>query len=187
MQAWHTQATLRCLVNAAGPLVSGCRNHYAALGRARLQRAIAWEDDGGTHFRRGVFVPYQFDFDQANQIARGRFEGRITDEDLRNYYSDAEKYVALTKPRGGLLDFSAASSFEATPATIQHLAALTPVLANPSLPRVLVAPAPLIFGMLRMFEMLGDRTRPSLHVVRTEQEAWAILGVREPQFGPYRE
>ena len=132
-------------------------------------------------------MPYQFDFDHTNQIARCRFEGRITDEDVRNYYSDAAKYVALTKPRGGLLDFSAASSFEVTPATIQYLATLTPVLANPNLPRVLVAPRPSIFGMLRMFEMLGDRTRPSLHVVRTEQEAWAILGVWEPQFGPYHE
>lgn len=132
-------------------------------------------------------MPYQFDFDPTNQIARVRFEGHVTDDDFRNFYSDAAKYAALTKPRAGLVDFSGASSFDVKPATIQHLAASTPVITNPDLPRVIVAPSAITFGMMRMFEMLGDRTRPSFHVVSTEQEAWAVLGVREPRFGPYGE
>jgi hypothetical protein len=35
-----------------------------------------------------------------------------------------------------------------------------------------------------MFEMQGQDTRPSLHVVRTEKEAMAILGVTETKFEP---
>lgn len=132
-------------------------------------------------------MPYHFDFEPTNQIARVRFEGHITDDDFRNFYSDAAKYAALTKPRAGLVDFSAASSFDVKPATIQYLAASTPVIANPELPRVIVAPTAVTFGMMRMFEMLGDRTRPSFHVVGTEQEAWAILGVSEPRFEPFGE
>jgi len=50
---------------------------------------------------------------------------------------------------------------------------------------VMVAQAPIIFGMLRMFEMVGDRTRPGFHVVRTEREAFAVLGVLEPKFEPF--
>ena len=112
---------------------------------------------------------------------------QVTDEDFRNYYSDEAKYLALTKPGGGLLDFSMVTSFDVTPAIIQHLTNLAPVLTNQALPKVLVAPVPAVFGMMRMFEILGDRTRPNLHVVGSEEEAWAILGVREPQCGPFRE
>jgi len=39
--------------------------------------------------------------------------------------------------------------------------------------------------MLRMFEMVGERTRPGFHVVHTEREAFAILGVLEPKFEPF--
>ncbi len=38
-----------------------------------------------------------------------------------------------------------------------------------------------------MFEIAGEATRPNLHVVRTIEEAWAILDVEAPQFGPLLE
>jgi hypothetical protein len=38
--------------------------------------------------------------------------------------------------------------------------------------------------MARMFEILGEGTRPNLHVVRTLEEAYKVLDVREPQFEP---
>jgi hypothetical protein len=38
--------------------------------------------------------------------------------------------------------------------------------------------------MARMFELQGQETRPNLHVIRTEKEAWAILGVSKPKFEP---
>jgi len=38
--------------------------------------------------------------------------------------------------------------------------------------------------MMRMFVEQGEMTRPNLHVVRAESEAWAILGLQNPQFEP---
>jgi hypothetical protein len=35
-----------------------------------------------------------------------------------------------------------------------------------------------------MFEFEGEATRPNLHVVRLPEEAWVILGIQEPRFGP---
>jgi hypothetical protein len=35
-----------------------------------------------------------------------------------------------------------------------------------------------------MFELQGADTRPNLRVVRTADEAYAILNVRDPQFAP---
>jgi len=127
-------------------------------------------------------VPYQFDFDPKNKIFRARFAGRVTDEELKTYYREAAAQVKNTGAQAGLIDFSKASSFDVSRATILELAATEPVLADPKATRVIVASSPAIFGMARMFELSGERTRPNLHVVRTNEEAWAILGVWNPKF-----
>jgi hypothetical protein len=129
-------------------------------------------------------VPYQFDFDSTHKIIRGRFEGRVTDEDVKNYYREAVAYGKMSGALAGLTDFSAASSFEVSRETVVELAASDPALPDPKAIRIVVAALPVLFGMARMFEIAGERTRPNLHIVRTEQEAWAILGVWKPKFGP---
>jgi hypothetical protein len=129
-------------------------------------------------------VPYEFDFDPVNRIARCRMSGHVTDDDLKSFYVETGKFVALTDPRAGLLDFSAATSFQVSPGTIHDLAKLPPAMPDPARPRVVVAPTPLVFGLMRMFELVGEKTRPTFHVVGTELEAWSVLGVQEPRFEP---
>jgi hypothetical protein len=129
-------------------------------------------------------MPYQFDFDSAQRILRCRIEGVITDEELKQYYRDVEQLSVREQPLGGILDMSAVTSLDVSPDTIRELAKLPPAMPNPARPRVVIAPSPLIFGIARMFEMQGQDTRPSLHVVRSEKEAMAILGVTETNFEP---
>jgi hypothetical protein len=131
-------------------------------------------------------MPYHFEFDSTHRILRCRLEGRITDDGLREYYRDLEKYSTQQDPLGGILDMSAVTSLEVSPKTIRELAKSAPAMPNPGRPRVIVAPSPLIFGISRMFEMQGQETRPNLHVVRSEKEALAILGVTETKFEPIR-
>ena len=50
--------------------------------------------------------------------------------------------------------------------------------------RVFVAPKDLIYGMARMFQILGEATRPDLPVVRTMDEAYSLLQVESPEFSP---
>jgi hypothetical protein len=57
-------------------------------------------------------------------------------------------------------------------------------MPDPSRLVVFVASAPHLFGIARMFEMLGAESRPNLHVVRTAEEAYEVLNVRQPQFEP---
>ena len=61
---------------------------------------------------------------------------------------------------------------------------MPPAILDPELPRFIVAAAPGIFGMARMFELAGQHTRPNLHVVRTMKEVCVILGITEPKFEP---
>jgi hypothetical protein len=50
--------------------------------------------------------------------------------------------------------------------------------------RVLVIPQIFIYGLARMFQILGEKTRPELQVVRTMDEAYFLLGVESPEFHP---
>jgi hypothetical protein len=79
------------------------------------------------------------------------------------------------------------TAFKVSSQMISELAGRAPALPNPSLPRIVIAPAPSVYGVARMFQLRGEVTRPNLHIVHTPEEAWAILGLKkEPQFAPYK-
>jgi hypothetical protein len=127
-------------------------------------------------------MPYHFEFDSAQRILRCRLEGRVTDEELRQYYRDAAVCAARTDPLAGILDMSGVASLDVSPNTIRELAKLPPAMPNPDRPRVVIATSPPVFGVARMFELQGQDTRPNFHVVATEKEAFAILGVQDAKF-----
>jgi hypothetical protein len=129
-------------------------------------------------------MAYQFDFDGANRILRCRWDGPVTDESLRECYSTIRKYVALTHPRAGILDFSGVTSFEVASKTVQELARFAPPMSDPLVPRYIVAPSAHMYGLARMFQLIGEPTRPRLEVLRTSEEAYTLLGVEAPHFKP---
>lgn len=129
-------------------------------------------------------MPHCFDFDSAHRILRCRFEGRVTDEELKEYYLAAGKYVVQTDAASAITDFSAADSVDVSPDTIRELASLPPVMTEQSRIRCVVAPSDKVFGLARMFELQGGLARINLHVVRTVKEALVILGVQKPKFDP---
>ncbi len=105
-------------------------------------------------------MPYQFDFDSTNRILRGRLDGCITDQVLKEYYRAAARYAAETDPLGGVTDFSAVTAFEVSAETIRELARSMPAMPDPHRVRVIVAPLDLVFGMARLFQFEGQETRP---------------------------
>jgi hypothetical protein len=124
----------------------------------------------------------KFDFDLKTKIIRCRFDGVVTDETLKDYYAAASKYGRLYPTFSGICDFSAITFIAVSSLTIRELAKLPPAIPDPDIPRCIVAGSPAMFGMARMFELEGGETRPNLHVVRSEREAFAILGVAKPKF-----
>ena len=129
-------------------------------------------------------MPYQIVYDPTNRILRARFEGCVTEDELKEVYRLGQAQVPRIDPHAGITDFSDVTTLAFSPETIYELATSTPIMPDPSRPVVFVAPTPHIFGMARMFEILGGETRPNLHVVRSLEEAYAVLDVREPQFEP---
>ena len=129
-------------------------------------------------------MSYRFEFDVTNELLQGRLEGRVTSEELMDFYRDSGKCFALKHPRGAITDMSGVTFFGASPQTIRELASMRPAIADENTLRVIVAPSSDVFGLARMFESHGSATRPNLHVVRTCKEALAIVGVQHPQFEP---
>jgi hypothetical protein len=127
-------------------------------------------------------MPYHFDFDLNNKIIRCLFEGLITDECLREFYRSASKYGALNPTFIGMLDTSGVTVVNFSAQTIRELAMQPPAFPDPEIPRIIIAGSPELYGLARMFDLWGSATRPNLHVVRTEREALAILGVQDVRF-----
>lgn len=132
-------------------------------------------------------MPFLFDFDPANGVLRCRVEGRVTDGLLKDLYARATEYVAEKPPRAGIMDFSGVTGIQVTTETIRLLAKAPPVMRDMNSPRFIIATAPKAFGMARMFELIGQHSRPNLHVVRSLEAACAILGVKDLRFEPVRD
>jgi hypothetical protein len=129
-------------------------------------------------------MSYRFEFDPTSGLLQGSLEGRVTSEELVEYYRLAMKFARLKQPRSGISDFTGVTAFEVTPQTVRELASMRPAIPDQDLLRVIVASSPDVYGMARMFESHGEATRPNLHVVRTYKEALVIVGVIEPKFEP---
>ena len=127
-------------------------------------------------------MSHKFDFDLDNKVIRCRIDGIVTDETLKQYYAACSKYGALNPTYAGLFDMSAVTFIAVSTQTIRELAMLPPAIPDPDVTRVIVAGSSQMFGLARMFDLQGSDTRPNLHVVRTEKEALAILGVIEARF-----
>jgi hypothetical protein len=126
------------------------------------------------------------DFDAKNNILRGTLEGRITGAILLDLYAKAVEYIESHPPCRGILDFSKVTGFEVSSEAIRAVAAARPVVPAGYM-RVLVIPQIYIYGLARMFQILGEKTRPELQVVRTLDEAYRMLDVQFPDFSPVSE
>ena len=129
-------------------------------------------------------MTYRFDHDAGNGILRLRYIGQISDELIKKAYKATPAAVMKTNPRGMIIDLSEVTKFDVSPQTIHELAEYQPTVKDPSVPRIIVAPTPYLFGMSRMFQILGESKRPMLQVLSSTDEAYAQLDIAKPEFKP---
>jgi hypothetical protein len=128
-------------------------------------------------------MPFVMDFDARNSILRVTLQGRVTDAVILDTYAAVARYVASHPPCRGITDISEVEEFEVSSNTIRQLAEKPPAFPTADM-RILVAPKAHVYGMARMFQILGGKTRPNLHIVRTMDEAYSLLQVESPEFIP---
>lgn len=128
-------------------------------------------------------MSYSLHFDPGNQIVLARFEGRVTDELLTEFQRIAARRIVATMGfRGTIVDFSEVTAFDVSRETVRMLAWEEPPDPDTSRPRIMVAPQDHVYGLCRIFASHGEDTRPNLHVVRSLEHAYAILGMAKPGF-----
>jgi hypothetical protein len=131
-------------------------------------------------------VPVVVDFDAKNNILRGTLTGQMTGAKLVAFHEITARFMATHPPCRGILDFSSVTGFELSGTAIRKVAAAPPAFPKGYM-RILVIPKELVYGMARMFQILTERTRPELQVVRTLQDAYLLLKVESPEFEPIPE
>jgi hypothetical protein len=121
--------------------------------------------------------------DEKKQILLIRFEGVVTDEILLECYGRVRKWFAEHGYCGNISDFTNVSSFQVTGRAISLLASNTPLVPE-SYVRVLVAPQDEVFGLSRMFEMMGSERGNRVDIVRNIDEAYRLAGIDGMDFRP---
>ncbi len=135
--------------------------------------------------RISALMAYRFEFDPVNKILLARFEGQLTNESAEEYHDALGKNWRATDAHAGIWDLSGVADFAVAADFLRSLAKRKPI--SPGLtdhPRFIVVPETAGYGLMRMFQIAGESTRPLLHVVRTIDEALAALGAQSPRFEP---
>ncbi len=128
---------------------------------------------------------FRFEFDPVNKILLARVEGRLTDESLMEIHEGIRKYSTATDARAGIFDWSSVTEFAISAECVRDLARREPAMPDATRrPRVIAVMNPTGFGFARMFQIVGEATRPLLDVVHTLDDALAALGIQSPQFAP---
>ena len=125
-------------------------------------------------------MPYHFEVIKDRRIFRVVLEGVVSDAEMTAAYSSAARVAADLRPAAFITDTTDVTDFNVSAETVRYLASLKPAAPAPesgNLPRFLVAPIDYIYGMARMFQGWGDKTREGMKTVRSLREAYRQLGL----------
>lgn len=123
----------------------------------------------------------QFQFDVNSRVLLVRLEGQLTNEAAIECYEAVEAYALEKNISAGIVDLRGVTSFPVSADLVRQLARRRPKVPA-GIPRIIVAPHIVAYGLLRMFQLVADRSRPNFHVVRTVEQAMKLLHVQSPEF-----
>lgn len=126
-------------------------------------------------------MAHHFEFDSENKILLVLLEGEVNGYEIQEGNGWIRKYADQLKPVAGISDFTAVTKFNVSSDQMRS-AALQPSPYPEDTPRFIVAPTDYLFGMARMYELVADRPKAALKVVRTREAALAALGVKNAKF-----
>jgi hypothetical protein len=124
-----------------------------------------------------------FEFDRKNLILRVSLQGQLTDPEMKECYTWTREIAERIRARSAILDLSGAAAGTLSVKALREISTTPPTLPDP-FPRVIVAPKDLVYGLARMFQVFGEKTRHAMHVVHTLEEAYLIIGIASPHLEP---
>lgn len=126
-------------------------------------------------------MPHHFEFDAEHRILRLVLEGDLGPEEYLGLNSAIHARAQQLLPLAGITDVAPDLNFNITTQVLRTVA-LQGSPYPPNTPRYIVAPSDYLFGMARMYELVGNHSEGKLQVVRKLQEALEDLGVTSAKF-----
>ena len=128
-------------------------------------------------------MEFLFEFAEAENILRLTLSGEMNDQAVLELWTVGVPIAESHSSCRLIVDTSAVTRFSVSPRAVNTLAKRH----SPDLPtRVIVAPSDLLYGTSRMFQTLTESTRKNVHIVRTMEDAYKVLGVESPKFVPIK-
>lgn len=117
---------------------------------------------------------YRFNLDAGTGVVHVIFDGDLSDAGMTDAYRDIKQFVSEHEIKAGIIDFSAVTDFRLSSDCIRFMAHHSPLFPDP-VRRVIVAPEDLMYGLARMYQEVGSKTRKNLYVARSLSEAFELL------------
>ena len=127
-------------------------------------------------------MDHEFQFDSKHRILLLAFHNDLTEASYLAGFAAGMAFLKTNPAQGVILDFSDIREFGLSSSFVRMIADLPEVTTKP---RVVVAPQKVVFGMVRMFQLLRESNAtgyPAL--VQSMPEALKLLGVDSPEFAP---
>ena len=120
-------------------------------------------------------------FDRKHHVLLVTYGKVATPASALTAYDSVERFVSSEGPCSVLADLSTIENVDVPGAFVRSLAWM-PTVIPPGLQRVIVAPRGDVYGLSRMFQLYRDKMSSDVHVVRTLDEAYSLLGLESPEF-----
>lgn len=127
-------------------------------------------------------MPHHFEFDSEHKILLTVMDGDVEGSEIQTIDEEMRAAIARTQPTAGISDLSRVANFNVPSHIMRNAAMRQPPPYPEETPRFIVASTDFLFGMMRMYELVADRPGGKLMIVRRIEEAFASLGVTNPQF-----
>lgn len=128
-------------------------------------------------------MAHRLEFDATNKIVRLSLEGAETDQDVLDAQAALKAFWDRCGPWNCIVDCTGVTDLPLLSETIRFIAHKPPIISADCF-EIVVAPTDAEFGLARMFEAVGEESRPNVRVVRTMREALDLIGVESPDFFP---
>lgn len=128
-------------------------------------------------------MPFEMLFDSNHKILLVRFGRAVTRQALESMVRAAREFAAVHGNCDGIVDFSAVEKLDIDVAYLRAYGGSPRVMTGAK--RILVAPNDEMFGVARLYGLHQSTSQgEEPMVVRDLQEAYDLLGLKDPDFQP---
>ena len=152
-------------------MILGWRVAAPSFRKTPLRACPPWADGFFDKLQNmGVHVTV----DASQRLVISTFSGDVTDADIAGFPSLIRSHPDFDPSFSEILDFSAVTAASVSTSVVQEVARRVSHFNLDSL-HVVIAPQEVIYGLARMAQVFGEKTKPNAVVVRSMKEAREFL------------